>query len=80
MTEQELLESFTQILRNLMVDDSIELTMETVRNDVPGWDSFNYINFIVAVEVELNIKFKVSDVESFYTVGEIVIAAKNLLH
>lgn len=80
MTEQELLESFTQILRNLLVDDSIELTMETVRSDVRDWGSFNYINFIVAVEVELNIKFKVSDVESFNTVGEIVIAAKNLLH
>ena len=79
MTEQELLESFTQILRNLLVDDSIELTMETVRSDVLDWGSFNYINFIVAVEVELNIKFKVSDVESFNTVGEIVIAAKNLL-
>ncbi len=80
MTEQELLESFTQILRNLLVDDSIELTMETARNDVLAWDSFNYINFIVVVEVELNIKFKISDVESFNTVGEIVIAAKNLLH
>ena len=79
MTEQELLESFTQILRNLLVDDSIELTMETVRSDVLDWDSFNYINFIVAVEFELNIKFKVSDVESFNTVGEMVIAAKNLL-
>ena len=80
MTEQELLESFTQILRNLLGDDSIELTMETVRSDVHDWGSFNYINFIVAVEVELNIKFKISDVESFNTVGEIVIAAKNLLH
>lgn len=79
MNEQELLKLFTQILRNLMVDDSIVLTMETVREDVPDWDSFNYLNFIVAAEIELGIKFKVSDVESFITVGDIVAEARNLL-
>ena len=40
-----------RILRDLLLDDSIELTMETRREDVPNWDSFNYINFIVAVEM-----------------------------
>ena len=38
--------------------------------DVPNWDSFAYINFIVAVEMELGIKFSVAEVESFETVGE----------
>ena len=54
------------------MDDSIVLTMNTRREDVPDWDSFVYINFIVAVEVELGIKFNVVDVESFETVGDIV--------
>ena len=49
MTEQEILSAFTRILRDLLLDNSIELTMETRREDVPNWDSFNYINFIVAV-------------------------------
>jgi len=39
--------------------------METRREDVPNWDSFNYINFIVAVEMEFGVKFKVADIESF---------------
>ncbi len=72
MTEQEILSKFTRILRDLLLDDSIELTMETRREDIPNWDSFNYINFIVAVEIEFGVKFKVADIESFANVGAIV--------
>jgi acyl carrier protein len=72
MTEQERLGALTQILSDLLGDDSIELTMDTVRDDVPGWDSFNYINFIVAVEAEFGIKFRIAEVESFPNVGAIV--------
>ena len=72
MTYQEILSKFTRILRDLLLDDSIELTMETQREDIANWDSFNYINFIVAVEIEFGLKFKVADIESFANVGEIV--------
>jgi acyl carrier protein len=72
MTEQEKLATLTQILRDLLGDDSIELAMDTVREDVPGWDSFNYVNFIVAVEAEYGIKFRIADIESFPDVGAIV--------
>ena len=76
MDENGLLALFTRVLRDLLADDSIVLGMETTRGDVPGWDSFNYVNFIVAVEAELGIKFRIADVESFQTVGEIVVEAR----
>jgi acyl carrier protein len=79
MTNQEVLESFNRILRDLLLDDSIVLTMKTQRENVPNWDSFNYINFIVAVEVEFGVKFKVADIESFENVGAIVSETCNLL-
>jgi acyl carrier protein len=72
MTAQEILTEFTRILRDLLLDDSIALTMETQRQDIPNWDSFNYINFIVAVELEFGVKFKIADIESFPNVGAIV--------
>ena len=62
-----------------MLDDSIALTMETRREDIPDWDSFNYINFIVAVELEFGVKFKVADIESFPNVGSIVEETKKIL-
>jgi acyl carrier protein len=79
MTVQEILTAFTRILRDLLLDDSIVLTMETRREDIPNWDSFNYINFIVAVEIELGVKFKIADIESFANVGTIVTAIKKML-
>jgi acyl carrier protein len=72
MTEQERLATLTRILRDLLGDDSIELTMQTQREDVPGWDSFCYVNFIVAVEAEFRITFRIADIESFADVGAIV--------
>lgn len=78
MTDQEILTKFTRILRDLLLDDSIVLTMETQREEVPNWDSFNYINFIVAAEIEFGVKFKVADIESFANVGAIVTELKNM--
>jgi acyl carrier protein len=72
MTDQERLTTLTQILSDLLGDDSIALTMDTTREDVPGWDSFAYINFIVATEAEFGVKFRIAEVESFPNVGAIV--------
>jgi acyl carrier protein len=79
MNDQEILDAFTRILRDLLLDDSIVLSMDTRREDVPKWDSFMYINFIVAVEIEFGVKFKVADVESFENVGAIIAETKVLL-
>ena len=79
MTEEQILLKLTGILRDLLGDDSIVLGMETRRGDVPNWDSFMYVNFIVAAEMDLGIRFGVADVESFDTVGEIAKKAMALL-
>ena len=72
MTEHERLTTLTQILSDLLGDDTIALTMDTVREDVAGWDSFTYVNFIVAVEAEFKVRFRIAEVESFANVGAIV--------
>ena len=79
MTVEEILTVFTRILRDLLLDDSIVLTMETRREDIPNWDSFSYINFIVAIEIKFGVKFKIADVESFANVGAIVTELMTML-
>jgi acyl carrier protein len=78
MTDQEILDTVSSVLRDLLQDQSIVLTPSTMRADVPGWDSFAYVNFIVAVETQLGVRFRLADVESFQTVGEIVNEIKAL--
>ena len=79
MTRQDILSTFSRILGDLLLDDSIVLTMESRREDIPGWDSFNYINFIVAVEAQCGVKFKIADIESFPDVGAIVVEVERML-
>ena len=71
MADQNIIDSLTQILRDLIFDDTLVLSDTTTRADIPEWDSFAYVNFIVAVEMQFGIRFGVAEVESFVTVGEI---------
>jgi acyl carrier protein len=79
VTDQAILDVLTRVLRALLSDEGILLTMQTERKDIANWDSVNYVNFIAIVEMELGIKFRVADVEAFENVGQIVIAAKKIL-
>jgi len=79
MTDQDILALFTKIIRDLLSDESITLTMQTKREEVPNWDSMNYINFIAAVEIELGVKFGVADIESFEDIGAIVAKTSAML-
>ena len=78
MTNGAILATLTGILRDLLGDPGIVLTPATTRPEVPRWDSFAYVSFIVAVEVEYGIRFPIADVESFQTVGDIVTAIRKL--
>jgi acyl carrier protein len=62
----------TDIFRDLFDDESIVLTPETTAADVPGWDSFNHINLIVATEMAFKIKFRTAEIESLRNVGHLV--------
>jgi acyl carrier protein len=79
MTEQEILQKLTRVLRDVLADESIVLTMETRREDVANWDSFGYVTFIVAAEIECGVKFGVGEVESFENIGAIVRRTRALL-
>lgn len=72
MTTDQIYAELTEIFRDLFDDDSLVLTPETAAVDVPGWDSFNHINLIVATEARFKIKFQTAEVESLRNVGHLV--------
>ena len=45
------------ILKQLNLDD-YDFNDSTIAPDVPGWDSLNHINIILAVEENFKVKFK----------------------
>ena len=58
------------ILNELNLDD-FDLQDETVAPDVPGWDSLNHVNIILAVENKYIVKFKSYEVLRLKNVGDL---------
>ena len=79
MQTQEIYEKLTELFRELFADDSIVLTPQTTANDIDGWDSFNHISVIVAVETRFGIKMSTAEIERLANVGALVAAIENKL-
>ncbi|MBI5807879.1 MAG: acyl carrier protein [Ignavibacteriales bacterium] len=58
------------ILKQLNLDD-FDLQDETIAPEVPGWDSLNHINIILAVEEKFGIKFKSRELLQLKCVGDL---------
>ncbi len=58
------------ILKELKLDD-FDIKDETLANTVPGWDSLNHINVILAIEKEFQVKFKSIEVLRCKNLGDL---------
>ena len=72
MTEAELYDTLNAVFRQVLEDDSIELTPTTTAEDVDGWDSMNHIFIVVELEKRLGVKFQAAEMEELKNVGELV--------
>ncbi len=72
MTTEQIYSQLTEIFHDQFDDDSIVLTRETTAADIDGWDSFNHVNLLIAIEVKLGIRFRTAETESLYNVGHLV--------
>jgi acyl carrier protein len=64
-------ERLQKIILNELKLNSFDLHDETTANQVPGWDSFNHINIILAVEKDYNIRFKGLEILKVKNIGEL---------
>ena len=79
MDDAQILQQLTEIIRDVLNNDTLTLTPDTVAADVPEWDSFNHINIVVATEAKFGIKFKTAELEQLRNVGEFVALIKQKL-
>jgi len=59
----------TEIFREMFADDTIVLRPETTAADVKGWDSFNNIQLMIAVESRFGVRFTTKEIEMLTNVG-----------
>ncbi|MCT4600347.1 MAG: acyl carrier protein [Marinifilaceae bacterium] len=66
------LEEITEIFKEELKDDSVELTRESTAADVDGWDSITNTNIVYAIEQKYSIRFKLREILKLKNVGDLV--------
>jgi len=79
METAEIYSKLSDLFRELFADDSIVLTPQTTADDIEGWDSFNHISVIVAVETRFGVKMSTAEIENLANVGALVSAIQSKL-
>jgi acyl carrier protein len=69
MTVRERLQS---IFRDVFDDADLLIRDEMKADDIPGWDSLNYINLIVSIETEFGVQFDGEEIASLTCVGDLL--------
>lgn len=75
MNQAQILDEVAAIIRDVLDafdDKDLKITPETTADQVEGWDSFNHINIVVAVEQHFGVKFKTAEIEQLRNVGDLV--------
>ncbi len=72
VTETEAYAGLNELFHELFADEEIVLTPQTTAADIDGWDSFNNLNIIVAVETRFGIKMTSTEVEGLRNIGDLV--------
>ncbi len=72
MSREEILEKLNEIFQDMFDDEDLEITEETVADDVEGWDSLMHISLIEEVEDAFDIRFTMVEVNGMQNVGEMV--------
>jgi acyl carrier protein len=61
-----------QVVREMLGDDAISLTLDTRTADVEGWDSLANVSIIFGLEETFEVRLGDDVVAGFKTVGELV--------
>lgn len=79
MTDTEVYDELNGVFRQVLEDDTIELTPATTAEDVEGWDSMNHIFIVVELEKRFGVKFHAAEMEELKNVGELATLLKQKL-
>jgi acyl carrier protein len=73
-----ILSELNLVMRDVFVDDDINITRDSTAEDVEGWDSLSHARLVMEIERHFAIKLAAGEVMDLSTVGELadLIASK----
>lgn len=72
VSREQIFTEIADIIREVLELPDLRLDDATSAENVAGWDSFNHINIVLAVEAHFGIRFHTTEVEELKTAGELV--------
>ncbi|RHJ47595.1 acyl carrier protein [Bacteroides sp. AM10-21B] len=72
MEKNEILNTLQNIFRDVFDNEDIEITVDTVAEDIEEWDSLSHIQLIKEMEKMFGIKLTAREIMSWDNVGEII--------
>jgi acyl carrier protein len=67
----DVLERIQRVFRDVLDDESLELSRDTAPAGLPGWDSLAHVNTLFSVEEEFGVQFSTSEFNRMATVGDL---------
>jgi acyl carrier protein len=80
LDEQEILNSLSEIFNDIFFMDETVLEVTLSQKDITGWDSFNHINLVMAVEEKFRIKINIQKMQELKSVKDFIIEIRRQLN
>lgn len=77
MTTEQVLTTLTDIFREVLDNEEIELTLDSSALDIEEWDSLSHIHLVVAVEKHFKIKFTSLEIQNWNKIGDLILSIQN---
>ena len=72
MTNTEINDIIVNEIRKILENDALEITADTVIQDIDEWDSLNNVDLEMTLETECGIDFEVGEFEELKTIAEMI--------
>ncbi len=79
MTNTEIYNTVITEIKKVADDNSLELTNDTVIEDIENWDSLNNVDLEMALENECKVGFEVGEFEELLSISQMVTALEKKL-
>lgn len=76
MSPMTTLDRLRDIFREVCDDQELEISENTVQEDIPAWDSVITIQIVLAVEAEFNVRLTTDEVAAVHSVRDLLNAVE----
>ena len=69
---QDILRELGGVIRDVLMRDDADITLQTTARDIEGWDSMKQIEIVLAAEEHFAVKLSAREIDGLGNVGDFV--------